>query len=89
MPESAPVNLLTRFRALESGPATTGQRRWASWRQQRLVKTGGRLVKHARYYSADAGREPSHVAAVKVHVGNLRGRLLVGSSPPIRSVEWR
>jgi hypothetical protein len=33
--------------------------------QRRLVKTGGRLVKHARYLLADAGREPSHTAVVR------------------------
>ena len=32
--------------------------------QQRLVKTGGRLVKHARYYLVAPGREPSDRAAV-------------------------
>jgi hypothetical protein len=31
--------------------------------QQRLVKTGGRSIKHARYYWALAGRESSHAVA--------------------------
>jgi hypothetical protein len=33
--------------------------------QQRLVRTGGRLIKHARYYWLAAGREPSHAATVR------------------------
>jgi hypothetical protein len=41
--------------------------------QQRLVKPGGRLVKHARYYLADAGREPSDAAAVRQHGAADRG----------------
>jgi len=35
--------------------------------EQRLVKTGGRLVKHARYSWLLLGREPSHPAAVLEH----------------------
>ena len=35
--------------------------------QQRLVKTGGRLIKHARYYWLTAGREPPDAAAVREH----------------------
>jgi Transposase DDE domain group 1 len=31
--------------------------------RQRLVKTGGRLLKHAQYYCALAGRESSDAAA--------------------------
>ncbi len=35
--------------------------------QQRLVKTGGRLIKHARYYWLLLGGEPSDAAAVWWH----------------------
>jgi hypothetical protein len=35
--------------------------------QQRLVKTGGRLIKHARYYLAVAGGKPSDAAAFREH----------------------
>ena len=35
--------------------------------QQRLVKTGGRLIKHARYYWLLLGREPSDAATLRGH----------------------
>jgi hypothetical protein len=34
-----------------------------------LVKTGGRLVKHARYYWLMPGREPSDASALCKHGG--------------------
>jgi hypothetical protein len=37
--------------------------------QQRLVKTGGRLVKHARYYLVAAGGRTSDAAAVRCDAG--------------------
>jgi hypothetical protein len=33
--------------------------------RQRLVRTGSCLIKHARYYWLDAGREPSHATTVR------------------------
>jgi len=52
--------------------------------QQRLVKTGGRLIKHARYYWLLAGGEPPHTAAVRrpaqdhglVGAGGINGTLI-------------
>ena len=40
--------------------------------QQRLVKTGGRLIQHARYYLVAIGREPSDPAAVRGHAAENR-----------------
>jgi Transposase DDE domain group 1 len=41
--------------------------------QQRVIKTGGRLIKHARYYLALAGRKPPHPAALCRHAREDRG----------------
>ena len=60
--------LCHRFRANEvrlqlSVCADSLRNLWCRWSltsiQQRFVKTGGRLVKHARYYLGVFGREPS------------------------------
>ncbi len=52
--------------------------------QQRLVKTGGRLVKHARYYWLLVGGEPSDEAAVweygAADRGAARGKRVQDSS---------
>ena len=40
--------------------------------QQRLVKTGGRLIKHARYYLVVVSGEPPEAAAVCQHAGTDR-----------------
>ena len=45
--------------------------------QQRLVKTGGRLIKHARYFWP-AGGEPSDAAAVRGHAAADLGAAGVG-----------
>ena len=46
--------------------------------QQRLVKTGGRLIKHARLLLAAFSREPSDVAAVCRHAAEDRGAAVAG-----------
>ena len=49
--------------------------------QQRLVKTGGRLIKHARYYwllLVAAGGEPSDAAVVCRHAAEDRGAAVAG-----------
>jgi hypothetical protein len=40
--------------------------------QQRLVKTGGRLIQHARYLLGAIGREPSDAVAVRGHAAEGR-----------------
>jgi hypothetical protein len=41
--------------------------------QQRLVKNGGRLTQHARYYWFAAGRGESDAAVVRRHAAEDRG----------------
>ena len=62
--------------------------------QQRLVKTGGRLVKHARYLLAPAGGRASDPAAVRRHVAEDlgaagAGRLTRGTGNAVRlAKQW-
>ena len=65
---------LWRRLALPSRVAT-----WSLTRlQQRLVKTGGRLIQHARYYWLHAGGEPSDAAVVRRHAGEDRDAAVTG-----------
>jgi hypothetical protein len=41
--------------------------------QHRLVKTGGRLIKHARYYWLLLARKPPYAASVWKHPAQDRG----------------
>ena len=80
-------NLGNLWRRLVLPPRVT---RWSLTRlQQRLVKTGGRLVKHARYYWLLPGGRASDRTAVRRHVAEDlgaagAGRLTRGTGNAVR-----